>query len=71
MNKWIDYKPGDYEKKFYDIKTMAKHTYYGCWPNAGMFNIGSNHPGYLDEHFVVKVRESILKDSGMPVRSDS
>lgn len=64
MSKWVDYKPGDYEKKFYDIKTMAGHTYYGCWPNAGMFNSGKD--GYIDEHFVVKVRVSKLNKLGMP-----
>lgn len=69
MNKWIDYKAGDYEKKWYDIKTMAGHTYYGCWPNAGQFNIGA--AGYVDEHFVTKVRVSKLNDIGMPVRAEA
>jgi len=66
MSKWIDYKPGDYQKKFYDIKTLAGHTYYGCWPNAGSFNIGNGER--VDEHFVLKVRESTLNDIGMPRR---
>lgn len=68
MSEWIDYKSGDYEKKWYDIKTMAGHTYYGCWPNAGSFNIGS--AGRIDEAFVIKVRVSRLDDIGMPARSE-
>ena len=64
--KWVKYNAGDYEKKWYDIKTTAGHTYYGCWPNAGSFNIGS--AGRVDEHFVVQVRVSKLNDLGMPVR---
>jgi len=70
MSKWVDYKPGDYEKKFYDIKTMAKNTYMGCWPNAGRFTYfgdkGENVN--IDEHFVVKVRLSRINDIGMPER---
>jgi hypothetical protein len=65
---WVDYKPGDYEKQFYDIKTMAHHTYYGCWPNAGSFNVSKD--GYVDEHFVLKVRPSKLGSNGLPERTD-
>lgn len=66
MSKWVKYSTGDYEKKWYDIKTMAGNTYYGCWPNAGQFNIGS--AGSIDEYFVVQVRVSKLNDIGMPAR---
>jgi len=67
MRSWVDYKVGDYKKKFYDIKTMAKHTYYGCWPNAGYFHIDGGEQ--IDEHFVIKVRPSKLNDLGMPDRT--
>lgn len=67
VGKWLPYHAGDYEKKFYDIKTLAGHTYYGCWPNAGAFRISDSET--VDEHFVVKFRVSKLNDLGMPARA--
>ena len=28
---------GNYQKEFYDIKTVNGDTYVMCWPNAGFF----------------------------------
>ena len=29
---------GEYEKKFYDVKTASGKIYKHCWPNAGKMN---------------------------------
>lgn len=66
MSSWIDYKHGDYEKKFYDIKLHDGSIFLGCWPNAGMFN--AHDYGYFDESVVAQVRPSKLNNLGMPER---
>lgn len=70
MSEWVDYKEGDYEKKFYDIKLhsslLDKATVFlGCWPNAGFFNAGDY--GNFNESLVAQVRESKLNELGMPI----
>lgn len=42
MSDWIKY-PGEYEKRWYDIKLFNGTIYKDCYPNAGTFHpMGTN-----------------------------
>lgn len=42
IRNWQPYN-GDYEKRFYDIKTFSGEVFEYCWPNAGKFHSRSGH----------------------------
>lgn len=61
MTDWIPW-TGEYEKIFYDVRTIDGSIYEECWPNAGRFHAKAGKIVHGKSVKEIKISDSKFND---------